>query len=62
MSLNNYIAIIPIQDILSLDSSCRFNIPGILSENNWKWKMEEHLNNEVKNKLMELTIKNNRKI
>ena len=62
MSLNNYISIIPIQDILSLDSSCRFNIPGILSENNWKWKMEEHLNNEVKNRLMELTIKNNRKI
>ena len=62
MSLNNYISIIPIQDILSLDSSCRFNIPGILSENNWKWKMEEHLNNKVKNRLMELTIKNNRKI
>ena len=62
MSLNNYISIIPIQDILSLDSSCRFNIPGILSENNWKWKMEEHLNNDVKNRLMELTIKNNRKI
>tara|TARA_Y100001978_G_scaffold195989_1_gene204967 strand:+ start:2421 stop:3890 length:1470 start_codon:yes stop_codon:yes gene_type:complete len=62
MSLNNYISIIPIQDILSLDSSSRFNIPGILSENNWKWKMEEHLNNDVKNRLMELTIKNNRKI
>ena len=62
MSLNNYTCIIPIQDILSLDSTCRFNTPGILSENNWKWKMEEHLNNTVKNKLMELTIKNNRKI
>ena len=50
------------QDILSLNSSCRFNTPGILSENNWKWKMKEHLNDKVKNKLMDLTIKNNRKI
>ena len=62
MSLNNYICIIPMQDILSLDSSCRFNTPGILSENNWKWKMEEHLKNKVKNRLMKFTIKNNRKI
>ena len=62
MSLNNYTCIIPMQDILSLDSACRFNIPGILSENNWKWKMEEHLNNTEKNKLIELTIKNKRKI
>ena len=62
MSLDNYICIFPVQDILSLNSSCRFNTPGILSENNWKWKMKEHLNDKVKNKLMDLTIKNNRKI
>ena len=62
MSLDNYTCIFPVQDILSLNSSCRFNTPGILSENNWKWKMKEHLNDKVKNKLMDLTIKNNRKI
>ncbi len=32
--------IAPIQDILSLDDSCRLNIPGT-TKNNWKWKLNQ---------------------
>ena len=38
METNANLFIAPIQDILSLDDSCRLNIPGT-SENNWKWKL-----------------------
>lgn len=34
------LAILPIQDILGLDDSARFNLPGTVSEKNWTWKME----------------------
>ena len=30
--------IAPIQDILSLDDSCRLNKPGTVKDN-WKWKL-----------------------
>jgi 4-alpha-glucanotransferase len=33
------LAIIPMQDILHLDSASRMNIPGTI-ENNWQWKFE----------------------
>lgn len=33
------IAIIPVQDLLGLDSDARFNLPGT-SSGNWKWKLE----------------------
>ena len=32
----------PIQDILSLDDSCRLNTPGTIT-NNWKWKLNQTL-------------------
>ncbi len=32
----------PIQDILSLDDSCRLNTPGTV-KNNWKWKLNQTL-------------------
>ena len=35
------IAIIPIQDILGLDSNSRINLPGT-SSGNWKWKLENY--------------------
>ena len=38
MRTNANLFIAPIQDILSLDNSCRLNTPGTI-ENNWKWKM-----------------------
>ena len=34
-------AIIPMQDILALDSSDRMNIPGT-SEGNWTWRFDWH--------------------
>ena len=32
----------PIQDILSLDDSCRLNTPGT-TQNNWRWKLNKPL-------------------
>ena len=37
MKTNTRLFIAPIQDILSLEDSSRFNTPGT-TENNWKWK------------------------
>ncbi len=33
------IAIIPVQDLLGLDDETRFNMPGVLNETNWRWKL-----------------------
>ncbi len=47
------LAIIPMQDILNLDSASRMNIPGTM-ENNWEWKFEWwQLNTEMKNAFSE---------
>ncbi len=35
------LAIIPLQDLLQLDSSARFNTPGTASERNWSWRVPE---------------------
>ncbi len=37
LSSNSELVIIPLQDILKLDSKSRMNTPGTI-ENNWKWK------------------------
>jgi len=42
MNTNANLFIAPIQDILSLDDSCRLNKPGTI-ENNWKWKLNKPL-------------------
>lgn len=34
--------IVPLQDLLELDSSARFNTPGFTSTNNWHWQMPEN--------------------
>ena len=49
------LAIIPLQDVLGLDSSARMNIPGTI-ESNWKWRVAD-LNDlrESGEKLKELT-------
>ena len=43
-------AIITVQDILGLDDSCRINIPGTHSSDNWSWKLIdfEALKREIK--------------
>ena len=33
-------AIIPMQDILELDETCRMNIPGSINSQNWKWRFD----------------------
>lgn len=38
-SVANY-AIIPVQDILELDDSARFNTPGTVNDVNWSWKLD----------------------
>ena len=42
MSTSANLFIVPIQDILSLDDSCRLNKPGT-TKNNWKWKLNRSL-------------------
>ena len=42
MNTNANLFIAPIQDILSLDDSCRLNQPGT-TKNNWKWKLNQPL-------------------
>ena len=42
MQTNANLFIAPIQDILSLDDSCRLNRPGT-TKNNWKWKLNKPL-------------------
>ena len=49
------IAIVPLQDILSLDSWARYNTPGI-SHGNWCWRYKENaLNPELSRRLYETT-------
>lgn len=33
------IAILPVQDLLGLDDRARFNMPGLLNDTNWRWKL-----------------------
>ena len=39
LATQSNLAIIPMQDILALDSACRMNTPGTM-ENNWQWRFE----------------------
>jgi 4-alpha-glucanotransferase len=34
------IAILPMQDLLGLDSTARMNVPGMLAEGNWRWRFD----------------------
>lgn len=55
----NY-AIIPMQDILGLDSSARMNIPGVVARN-WAWRFEmSQIDSFWTDYLRELTKKNGR--
>ena len=45
--------IAPIQDILSLDDSCRLNTPGTI-KNNWRWKLNKPLE-EIESKLKDFS-------
>jgi 4-alpha-glucanotransferase len=48
-------AIAPLQDVLSLDSAARFNLPGTLA-GNWNWRyVAEQLTPDIENRLRILT-------
>ncbi|MBD73873.1 MAG: 4-alpha-glucanotransferase [Rickettsiales bacterium] len=51
MKTNANLFIAPMQDILSLDDSCRLNTPGTVN-NNWKWKLNKPLK-EIESKIMQ---------
>jgi 4-alpha-glucanotransferase len=34
------LAVVPVQDLLSLGSEARYNVPGTVGEN-WRWRMGE---------------------
>jgi 4-alpha-glucanotransferase len=55
-------AIIPMQDILGLDSKARMNVPGTI-ENNWLWKFNwSDLDSGVNNKVSKYIENSERKI
>jgi len=48
-------AIIPLQDVLGLDSTARMNLPGT-SSGNWRWRFTaDQLTSEITERLRELT-------
>jgi 4-alpha-glucanotransferase len=48
--------VIPLQDILSLDSSARMNLPGSAGGNNWRWRFHTGMiTPEITQQLAELT-------
>ncbi|MFH1161587.1 MAG: 4-alpha-glucanotransferase [bacterium] len=50
------LAIVPMQDLLGLDSSARMNIPGT-TVNNWQWRArQEDFTEDLSDKLRELTV------
>ncbi|MFC2064711.1 4-alpha-glucanotransferase [Chloroflexota bacterium] len=57
------IAIVPMQDILTLDSTARMNIPSV-QDNNWEWRMDvdEAVLEEKKITLLELNSKFGRRL
>lgn len=62
LSTSSNTVIIPLQDILGLDSAGRFNTPGTISDNNWTWRFEKgQLTEIIKQKMADLTIANKRK-
>jgi len=53
-------AIVPLQDILGLDTKARMNIPGTV-DGNWEWRyQEDQLTNDIIKRMRELTIESNR--
>ena len=40
MSSVSFLSIIPMQDVLELDSTARMNVPGTVAGNNWLWRFE----------------------
>ncbi len=55
------LAIAPMQDFLGLDNSARFNSPGSVGGNNWKWRVKkEQLSKELARKIKKITVESRR--
>ena len=53
--------VIPLQDVLGLDSKYRFNTPGTLSEDNWVWRFSfDDLSNLMIDRMRKITEDSNR--
>jgi 4-alpha-glucanotransferase len=51
-----YTAIVPMQDILGLDTSARMNLPGT-TQNNWQWRAKaSHFTDSLTERLAHMTI------
>jgi 4-alpha-glucanotransferase len=49
------LAIVPMQDLLSLEGECRMNIPGTSVYSNWRWQLPwQELSNEIVQQVREL--------
>jgi 4-alpha-glucanotransferase len=60
LNANANTSIIPMQDVLGLDSSARMNTPGTVG-GNWEWRMSPGmLTQEIKQHLRQLTENSNR--
>ena len=60
LNANANTSIIPMQDVLGLDSSARMNTPGTVG-GNWEWRMSPGmLTQKIKQHLRQLTEKSNR--
>lgn len=56
------VCIIPMQDYLGLDDSCRMNTPSTVGEN-WKWRMEnKDMNDKLKEEILRITTLCGRKL
>lgn len=61
LSLKAAYAIFSMQDILELDDAARFNVPGVIDDVNWTWRMKDYGEFEKRlAHLRELNLKYNR--
>lgn len=52
------LAIVPMQDLLCLDNSARFNSPGSVGGTNWKWRVrKDDLTPQLENKIRSFSLK-----
>lgn len=42
LNRKEYLVILPAQDVMCLDNSCRMNCPGIIDDFNWTWKLNNY--------------------
>ncbi len=55
-------AIIPMQDFLELDETCRMNVPGSINNQNWRWRFDwDQIKAKTKENIMDLVKTYNRK-